>query len=282
MDSAVPFVFLGTPRFGAIVLKSLIEKGLVPSLVVCNPDQALGRKKTITSPPTKRLAEEYGIPIWQPEKLTEAEAKRKLGNADIAVVAAYGKIIPASVLRVPKNGTLGIHPSLLPQFRGATPLQSAILAGFDRTGVSLFVVDEKVDHGSVVAERTIPLAAQTYLQLEEQLAALGAELFAETIRKFLVGEIIPVVQHEEAATFTKKIATSDAFVEYAHLNDAQKNGGDIAIRIDRMVRAFTPEPGVWTLENGVRMKLLEAELLSDGKLRLHRIQYEGKKPQALG
>lgn len=281
MSSAVPFVFLGTPRFGEIVLKTLLQKGLIPSLVVCNPDQPLGRKKIITPPPTKRLALEHDIPVWQPRTLTEAEAKEKFGDAVVAVVAAYGKIIPASVLAIPRRGTLGIHPSLLPRLRGATPLQSAILEGGDKTGVSLFVVDHKVDHGPVLAEREFVLSTQTYLELEEQLAVAGAGLFSENVEKWIAGTMNAMPQDEAKATFTKKFITADAFVEFAELTAAQTKGGAPATKIYRMIRALNPEPGVWTLEDGKRMKLLEAKLLPGGELKLNKIQYEGKTPQTL-
>lgn len=263
------YAFLGTPRFAEIVLEKLIKKGFMPSLVVCNPDRPVGRKKIITSPPTKILAEKNNIPVWQPEKLAIEEAEEKLNGIDVAVVAAYGKIIPKSVLELPKHGTIGVHPSLLPHYRGASPLQTAILDGANETGVSLFIVDEEIDHGPIVAQRAVELVTQTYLELESELATIGADLLIEKLAHYVNGEIKPMSQDEADATFTKKFDTEDARVDLEH---------DTPEIVWRKVRALNPEPGVFAMKNGKRMKILEAQL-TDKRLILKKVQFEGGVPQ---
>jgi methionyl-tRNA formyltransferase len=274
------YLFFGTPEFAAIVLDKLIKAGMPPAGAVCNPDRPVGRKKIITPPPVKILAQKHGIPVFQPEKLLNTDSYLRNVECDFAVVAAYGKIIPKSVLDVFKSGVIGVHPSLLPKYRGPTPVQTAILNGEKETGVSLFLVDDKVDHGPVLAERKISgVQNMVYPALHDKLAEIGADLLIETIPGFLSGSIKPRIQNEAEATFTKKFETKDAQVDLAE---------DNPVMIDRKVRALNPEPGVWTLQQvqskPKRMKILEAELnppAGGGKLTLKKIQFEGKKPQIL-
>jgi len=289
MATAGTFAFFGTPRFAAIILKRLLDKDLVPQLLVTNPDRPVGRKKVLTAPPTKQVVLDSGasVEIFQPEVLDEAACKR-LEGFDYFVVAAYSKILPKRVLSLAKRGVVGVHPSLLPKFRGASPIQSALLEGATETGTTLYVMDEKVDHGAIIAQATLTGASMdtlTSLELEERLAELSAELLVRTLPDFCCGKIAGVSQADADATFTKKFATQDGFVEHADLTEAQERGGETARHIDRMIRALNPEPGVFTLSPSkggpVRMKLLSAKLLPDGKLRLTRIQYEGKTPQEL-
>lgn len=272
------FSFFGTPRFGEIVLSELIQKQWIPSFVVCNPDRPTGRKRVITSPPVKVLAQRNGIPVSQPEKLSESDPIF-YEKQDYFVVAAYGKIIPKSVFNLPRFGTIGIHPSLLPRHRGATPIQSAILNGEKQTGVTLFLIDEKIDHGKIIAQKSIPIEKDdTYITLEEKLARWGAWLLIKTIPDFINGKITALEQNHKQATITKKIKTEDAFIPPHTLKRALS--GDIATAetVNRMVRAFTPEPGVWTLKQKKRMKILETRI-SENKLVLIKIQMDGKKPQ---
>lgn len=289
-DTKKKFVFFGTPRFAEIVLEKLIKNGLWPSLVVCNPDKPMGRKKIITPPITKILAERYEIPVFQPESLLnskfeiprprqdEAAGGR---NSKFAILAAYGKIIPREIIDSFPKGIIGIHPSLLPKYRGATPIQSTILAGETETGVTLFLMDEKIDHGKIISNSKLLISNEdTYESLEEKLARLGAELVMKTVTDYLNGEIEPREQNYTEATFTKKFTTNDTFVDNADLQAALNGDKEKAIKIDRMVRALNPEPGVWTLQNGKRTKLLESEI-KDEKLVLKIIQMEGKNPQEI-
>jgi methionyl-tRNA formyltransferase len=272
------YVFFGTPEFASVALEKLIAGGMAPIAVVTNPDRPVGRKAVITPPPVKVLAERHGIPVLQPERLGGFESALSAYNADFYLVAAYGKIIPKSILDIPPHGTVGIHPSLLPRHRGASPIQGAILEGDTMTGVSLFVVDEKVDHGPVIATANLSLGAgvETYAMLEHTLADIGADLALAILPDFAAGNIVPKAQDESKATYTKKFRTEEGFIEWKDI-EAAAQGDPVAVTLDRMIRALNPEPGTWTNRNGKRMKLLEAELI-EGNLKLKTVQYEGKTP----
>jgi methionyl-tRNA formyltransferase len=287
MEQNNKYIFFGTPEFAAIILEKLIEAGFAPTALICNPDRPVGRKKIITAPPTKILAQKHGITVWQPEGLKIENWKLKieeLGGIDFAVVAAYSQIIPKNILDVLPAKFMGVHPSLLPRHRGASPIQSAILEGDEVTGVTLYLLDEKMDHGPILAGREFSISNFKFSILQTKLAEMAGNMLVETLPKFMKGEIKPQVQNEKYATYTKKFTTDDAFV------DLEK---DDPVIIERKVRALNPEPGVWTLRpldvardkqaqgKLKRMKILEAEL-KDGKLVLKKIQFEGKKPQELG
>ncbi len=280
------FVFFGTPRFAALVLEPLLREGFYPSVIICNPDRIAGRKRILTKPAVKILGEARKIKIWQPESLSVADFKKEVGEIDFAVVAAYAKIIPQNILSLPRLGTIGVHPSLLPKYRGASPIQSAILGGEQSTGVTLYLMDEKVDHGSTLANGKLSLYerspegrqianSDTYQMLEENLAKLGGELLAKTIPDFVAGKIVPKEQNHSEATFTKKFVTADGEV------DVTKDDPEM---IYRKIRALNPEPGVYTFTypkyEGKRVKLLAAKF-EEGKLRITEIQVEGRKAQRI-
>lgn len=281
------YVFFGTPRFASIVLEKLIDGGNPPSVLICNPDKPVGRKKIITPPPTKQLVLDRGldIEILQPSNKAElAELSKKFfSENDFGVVAAYAKIIPKEVIDKARLGIIGVHPSLLPKHRGATPIQTAILGGDEETGVTLFLLDEKVDNGPILARDKIRVTARQtgfsdtdYEVLEKRLADLGAELLAETLPKFILGKVEKEEQDESEATYTKKITTEDAYIDPEDLRRAEESG-DNALEIWRKIRAFNPEPGAYSYLDGKRTKLLEAEM-HEGKLALKKIQKEGGKP----
>src|SRR3989338_7676532 len=267
------YAFFGSPEFAAIILERLIKAGMPPALVICNPDRPVGRKKIITSPPTKILAEKNKILVIQPERLSLSDIEHLTSNIELFVVAAYSKILPKEIIDLPRLGTIGVHPSLLPKYRGATPIQSALLAGEEKTGVTLFLIDEKVDHGPILAQRALefPISNFQFPKLLEKLAKLSADLLIETLLKFVKGEISSQPQNESEATYTKKFTVEDGFVNLDKDDPAM---------VERMVRALNPEPGVWTIMDGARTKLLETEL-TDGKLKIKVIQKSGKKPQRL-
>jgi len=279
------FVFFGTPRFAEIVLSSLIEKGLIPSLVICNPDRPVGRKKIITPPAVKLLAEKHGISVAQPESL--ADYRLPTTACLFGVLAAYGKVVPKEVIDFFPKGIIGVHPSLLPKYRGATPIQNIILNGDEKTGVTLFLMDEKVDHGRIISNTELPISNKdTYTTLEEKLAKAGAELLVKILPAYLKGKIIPMEQNHTEATSTKKFKTEDAFVPIEDLEMALLGNKEKAFRIDRMVRALNPKPGAWTLSPSAdgkspqRIKLLGSSI-AEGKVMLTKIQVEGKKPQEI-
>ncbi|MDE2001007.1 MAG: hypothetical protein KGI60_00385 [Patescibacteria group bacterium] len=194
-------------------------------------------------------------------------------NADFFVVAAFGKILKKDLLIIPPRGTIGIHPSLLPRYRGASPVQSVLLHDENETGTALFLIDEKVDNGPVLAEKKLAITDQdTYVSLIEKLARLSADLLIATMPAWLDDSLTAVPQDESKATFTRKFVTADAEVDLA---------GDPRSAWLK-IRALNPEPGAFTvlhLKNGkdLRLKLLEADL-ADGRLDLKKVQPEGKKP----
>ena len=268
------YLFFGTPDFAAVILEKLVKAGLPPSFVVCNSDKPVGRKHIITPPSTKLLAIKYNIPILQPEVLSNLKFKIQNLKFDVFIIAAYAKIIPKEILELPRLGVIGVHPSLLPKYRGSSPIQSVILNGEQETGVTLFLADEKVDHGAIVSSIKYQVSSNdNYEFLNKKLAELGAELLIETLPKFLKGEIVPLIQDETQASYTKKFIAENGYV---NLQKDEPNA------IERKIRALNPEPGVYTFMDikfeKKRVKLLEAELV-DGKLKLTRIQVEGGKPQ---
>jgi len=279
------FVFFGTPEFAAIILEKLIKEGYTPKAVICNPDKPVGRKKIITPPPVKQLLiekfKDCKIEILQPENLNDIRSKLFTIGADLFIVAAYAQIISKKILEIPRLGTIGVHPSLLPKYRGSSPIQSAILNGEEKTGVTLYLMDEKMDHGSIIAQRELefPIFNFQFLVLQQKLAELGANLLIETLPKFFNGGITPLPQDESQATYTRKFVTEDGRVELEDLRIAQNGlNSEKAITIYRKILALNPEPGVFTFINGKRVKLLEAKI-SDNKLIITKIQIEGKKPQ---
>ncbi len=285
MKTEFTYVFFGTPRFAEIVLNGLVSRGFIPAALVCNPDRPLGRKKVITPPPTKQLVldKKLSTVVLQQEKLDDNFMVQLRALApDFFVVAAYAKIIPHAVLDIPRLGTLGTHPSLLPAYRGASPIQSIILAGETKTGSTIYRMDEKMDHGAIYAQEEIPLDALTtdYCTLEEQLAELSARLLIKTIPILLDDNATPLPQDESRASFTKKFVTDNGFVEYSELDAAIAGNSDKAELILRTIHALNPEPGAWTLQNNKRIKLLEARM--DGMaLKLIATQEEGQKPKKI-
>lgn len=293
----IKYVFFGSPRFASIIIERLINAGHAPKAVVCNPDRPAGRKKIITPPPVKSLILEHkiwsAIKILQPETLFPFPFPLSSLKADFAIVASYSKIIPKEILDIFPLGAIGVHPSLLPKYRGATPIQTAILNGDKETGATLYMMDEKLDHGPILKNVKCKMAeGETYESLHNKLAELGAELLIETLPKFIKGEIKSIAQNESEATFTKKFSAQDAFLNFDDLDKAQHCGGLIAKEIDRKIRALNPEPGTFTLRpssaklqtgeqvqgESKRVKILKAVLCDDGRLVLKKIQIEGKKP----
>jgi len=265
------YIFFGTPDFAVTVLAELCAAGIPPVAIVTNPDRPAGRKKEITPSVVKQYALAHAIPLLQPEVLDDVFVRALQNyNAPVGVLAAYGTIVPATVFNAFPKGIVVVHPSLLPRYRGATPIQSALVAGEDITGTTLFIMDEKVDHGPVLATQHVPLLdSDTYTTLADKLAEASAELLVDTLARYISGAITPVVQNEQGASYTKKLKSEDGFV------DVEK---DDPITVWRKVRALNPEPGVWTMKDGKRMKILDAGMV-DGALIIRKIQFDGGKPQ---
>ena len=270
------FVFFGSPRFAEIILEKLIAGNCAPSLVVTNPDRPFGRKKILTPPPVKVVAEKHTIQVVQPESLKNY--KFPSTAYDFAVVAAYSKILPQAVIDLPRLGIIGVHPSLLPKYRGASPIQSALLHGEKETGVTLYKMDAAIDHGPMIARETLAIETNdTYETTLEKLANISGNLLLKMIPRFLNSELGFKEQDHDRATLTKKFSSEDGFVDPSLLHEAENVGGASAQKVFNMIRALNPEPGVWTMKDGKRMKLLKAHI-EHGRLRVDSFQMEGKKP----
>lgn len=251
------FVFFGTPEFAAIVLEKLITTGYVPAAVITNPDELIGRKQILTSPPVKILAQKHGILVFQPTKLRNNEEfleQFKKLKPELAIVAAYGKILPKEILEIPKYGFINVHGSLLPHYRGASPIQVAILNGDKETGVTIMEVDEEMDHGAIISKSKCQISNDdTYETLSNKLAILGAELLIKTIPDYISGKLKPVPQDHSKATFTKIIKKEDGKIDWSKS----------AEEIEKMVRAYYPWPTAYTYQNLKLLKIIEAEVSKD-------------------
>lgn len=209
-------IFFGTSEFSIHVLEQLIQRGITPTAIVTVADRPAGRKMELTPPPLKVWATEHNITYFQFEKLKEENtvATLKSLEADVFIVASYGKIIPEVILSIPKHGALNIHPSLLPKLRGATPLQTSIMQDMQYTGVSIIQMDKEMDHGPIVAmhEEEVTPWPQTYPELEKYLAIKGADILADTVEDYISGKLALTEQAHENATYTKKIEKQDGLI----------------------------------------------------------------------
>lgn len=286
----VKIVFFGTPRFAEIILEKIIAAGGYEILgVVTTPDEPVGRKQILTAPAVKILAVKNGLKVWQPEKLDEefygellrvchsegrsqsaeesrqnatrslvADAPRDDINpkAELFVVAAYGKIIPQKFLDLPKFGCLNVHPSLLPKYRGASPIQSALLNGEKETGVTIMKMDAEMDHGGIISNFKFPISNNdTYETLSEKLAQASADFLLKIIPDYISGKIKLVEQDHAAATFCKIIKKSDGEIDW----------NKSAEQIYNQWRAFWPWPGLFAStetkeRKNVRTKFIELNL----------------------
>ncbi|MFY9457327.1 MAG: methionyl-tRNA formyltransferase [Candidatus Spechtbacterales bacterium] len=247
-------VFFGTPEFAKIILERLIQKGYKPISVVTQPDQPVGRKQIMTPPPVKVLAEQKKIPVMQPEKLDKAVIRKlQTTNYQLAIVAAYGKIIPKKILGIPKYGALNVHPSLLPRWRGPSPIQYAILNGDKETGVTIMLMDEEIDHGDIVSSIRYQVSREeTAGELSQKLAEIGADLLIDTIPKWVAGEIQPEAQDHKKASYSKILTKEDGHIDWAKS----------AEEIECQIRAFTPWPGSFTFWNNKRLNIVNGNVSS--------------------
>jgi len=268
-------VFIGTPDFAATILEATVRYSLfVVYCVVTAPDKPVGRKQILTPPPVKISAQKYNIPVLQPEILANSKSQITNYKPDLIIVAAYGQVLPKEILEIPKYGCLNVHPSLLPKYRGPSPIQTTILNGDKETGVTIILMDKKIDHGPIISNSKFKIQNSkfTYEELLKKLANLGAKLLIETIPKWINGEIKPKTQAESKATYTKILKKEDGKIDW------KKS----AEEIERQVRAFYPWPGSFTFikknNKVIRVKILEAEVSKSNQLIIKKVQPEGKKP----
>lgn len=243
-------VFMGSPEFAVPTLQRLAD--LYPVVgVVTQPDRPSGRGQTLTPPPVKILANQLGIPVMQPERLRRPEAFAELEawSPDLIVVAAFGQILRQNVLDMPKFGCINVHASLLPRWRGAAPIQAAILAGDTVSGVTIMKMDAGIDTGAMLKQKTIPiLPVDNAETLSAKLALSGADLLMEVLPAYLRGEIDLTVQDESQATYASMLKKEDGELDFTQPAEA----------LARRVRALFPWPGTYTTWNGGIMKIIRA------------------------
>lgn len=286
-------VFMGTPDFALPVLTALIEHQHVIG-VVTQPDRPAGRKRQLQPPPVKQLAREHDIPVLQPRRLRNAESVEALKQwqPDVYVVAAFGQILPQTVLDIPTYGSLNVHASLLPRWRGAAPIQAAIRAGDQETGVTIMKMDAGLDTGPILTQRAVSIAAgETGQSLHDKLAQVGADLLIDTLPGYLHGTIRLKPQDDSLATHAPTIKKEEGQIDWS----------DSAAAIERQIRAFTPWPGTFTTWNGQQLKILAATVgmghadpgavieqggrvavgTGDGLLFLSQVQLAGRSAQSI-
>ncbi len=268
------FAFFGTPELVVPILDTLVSNGYVPKVVITTPDRPQGRKMTITPPPAKVWALAYNIPVLQPEKLdSEFLAKMSRFNLDIGLVVAYGKIIPQTLIDSFSKGIINVHYSLLPKYRGATPVEAAILYGDTETGVSIQQMQFKLDAGPILNKRKTEIGEnETGIELRNRLNEMAKGMLIETLGEIESETVKPIIQDESLVTLCKKIEKEDGEIKLS--DDPKKNY--------LKYRAYFGWPGVFFFdENKMRVKITEAEF-SNGKFKIIKVVPEGKKEMPYG
>lgn len=292
VNTRLHIVFFGTPEFAVPSLRSLLAGPDRVAGVVCQPDKPAGRGQHVAMPPVKQVALQAGVPVFQPEKLRLPETIETLTSwaPDLIVVAAYGKILPKNILDLPRFGCINVHASTLPKYRGAAPIQWAILRGERRTGVTIMQMNERMDAGDILLQVETDIGPnETYGELQIRLAALGAEALAEALARLHAGTLAPQAQCEKDMTLAPMIKKEDGRIDWTQP----------AINLARMVRAFNPWPSACAHLSGKQLKIhrARADTLSknaapgtvvavhdgirvatgDGALVLDEVQLEGRK-----
>ncbi len=245
-------IFAGTPHFAASALDALLKVHKIVA-VLTQPDRPSGRGMQLTASPVKVLAQQHGIPVLQPTSLKAKEVQRDLLalGADVMVVAAYGLILPQAVLKIPRHGCLNIHASLLPRWRGAAPIQRAILAGDSETGITIMQMDEGLDTGDMLLKKICPITQNDTAQtLHDTLAELGAEAILETLQRLERTQLHPEQQDSRLATYAAKLTKAEAQLDWA---------ADSAY-LDRAVRGYFPFPVATSSMHDTPIKILRARM----------------------
>lgn len=287
--SGLRLVFMGTPDFAVPSLAALHEAGHEIAAVYTQPPRRAGRGQKERPSPVQAWAVEHGLPVRTPTSLRDESAQAAFAalGLDAAVVAAYGLILPRPILAAPRLGCVNVHASLLPRWRGAAPIQRAILAGDSETGISIMMMDEGLDTGPVLRMESVTITADTTAgTLHDALAELGGRMIVSALAEYATGAITPRPQVDAEATYAKKIEKSEARIDWS----------EDSMAVQRRINAFAPWPGAWFEVVGERIKVLAAEPVDasgvagktldddltvacgNGALRLVRLQREGKRP----
>jgi methionyl-tRNA formyltransferase len=280
--------FMGTPEFAVPALRAIVSAGHEVAAVYCQPPRPSGRGQKERPSAVQAAAEALSLPVRTPASLRKPEAQAAFAalDLDIAVVAAYGLILPKPILDAPRLGCLNIHASLLPRWRGAAPIQRALMAGDAATGITIMQMGEGLDTGPILLQESVPiLDSLTAATLHDLLADCGARLILEALDAAEAGTLEPRPQPEDGVTYAKKIEPADARIHW----------GEDAVAIERKIRAFAPRPGAWFEIDGTRVKVLGAGVVSgvgepgtvldghltvacgDGAIKLLHLQREGKR-----
>ena len=291
-------IFMGTPDFAKGALKALIGAGHEIILAVTQPDKPKGRSKELVPSPVKVCALENGIPVFQPRRIKAPEAVEELSRyqADVCVVAAFGQILSQEILDMPQLGCLNIHASLLPKYRGASPIQHVILDGEERTGVTVMQMDAGLDTGDMLYKKEIPIEkTDNYETLHDKLMVLGGEAIVEALSLLEQGKLVPEKQQDELSCYAPLIDKAMGEIDFS--KDAEV--------IDRQIRGMTPWPSAFTFYRGKQLKIWLAEptitenifgrtpgeilqagrdcvtvAAGKGAVRIYELQLEGKKRMA--
>ena len=245
-------IFMGTPDFAVGTLRSLAEAGHEITLVVSQPDKPKGRGHAMVPTPVKAVAEDLGIPVFQPVKIREAKDVLEKTEADVCVVAAFGQIIPASILHMKKYGCINVHASLLPKYRGAAPIQWAVIDGEKESGVTIMQMDEGLDTGDMLAKAIVPLdEKETGGSLFDKLSEAGGRLCVETLAKLEKGEITPEKQGESPTAYASMLDKKMGNIDW----------NKSAVVIERLVRGLNPWPSAYTHLDGKTLKIWACDVL---------------------
>lgn len=263
----IKFVFFGGEPLSVPTLNKLKNAGLMPSVLVSNPDRPSGRNLEVSSPPAGDWAKEHNVPLLQPEKARDIKDILEKELYDFFIVVSYGKIIPQEILDLPTLGTINIHPSLLPLYRGPSPIITPILNGDLETGVSIIKIDKDMDHGPILAQEKMILHGDEMIEdLEKKLADLGGEMLVKIIPEFVEGKIKERDQDHTKVTFVKKISKGDAEIKL----------DDDPLTNWRKYRAYHSSPRVFFFQDSKRIIITDASL-EDGKFVIKKVLPEGKK-----
>lgn len=250
-------IFMGTPDFAVFSLKALCENGYTPIAVVSQTDKPRGRGNKLSPTPVKAYAESLGIPVYQPKTLRSEEFASLIDELkpDLIAVAAYGKILPQNILSYPKYGCICVHGSLLPKYRGAAPMQRAIIEGESKTGITTMLMDDGIDTGDMLLKEEVDiLPDDNFEDIHDKLAVCGASLLIKTIEGILDGSVTPVKQPEDGATYASKIEKSELYTDFAQT----------AIDTHNKIRGLSPIPLAYTVNaRGERVKLVRTVLVSE-------------------
>ena len=250
--TALRLVFMGTPDIAVPSLAALMEAGHEIACVYSQPPRPAGRGQRERPSPVQAYAEAHGLPVRYPTSLRDSDAQRDFSalGADAAIVIAYGLILPPAILEAPRLGCFNIHMSLLPRWRGAAPIQRAIMAGDTETGVTIMQMDEGLDTGAILRREAVPITGETTAEvLHDLLADRGARLIAETLERVAQGDLVATPQPGDGATYAKKLTREDGRLDW------RRDADDL----DLQCRALNPWPGTWFENNGERIRVLAAE-----------------------